>query len=136
MSKGVFEGVSSVPFEKNQCNKDSEQFKPAIIDAFTGLYNAFKTRTNIVEALMKFYALFQEIQSLEANCHYKTLATELATVATKIGLAKVVYRIVTHPTTILQLITETVQAIKNGDSHIAGIAFGQLVKVSLNYSTI
>jgi len=110
--------------------------KTEIVEAFSALITAIKTRTNIMDAIIKVYELTATLKGIDANCHFTTLSVDLAALSTNIGIAKLVYRVATN----IGGVTSSIKAIfsnyKSGDFRASGVSFGTLVKLTLNYSTI
>jgi len=133
---GFFEGVSSVNYTDNKCKNDITSVKTEIVEAFSALITAIKTRTNIMDAIIKVYELTATLKGIDANCHFTTLSVDLAALSTNIGIAKLVYRVATN----IGGVTSSIKAIfsnyKSGDFRASGVSFGTLVKLTLNYSTI
>jgi hypothetical protein len=133
---GFFEGVSSVPVDKNQCMHDIGSAKSELVTAFADLINALKTRTQIIEALMNFYQLTLHLKGMDANCKFTTLSEDLMALTTKVGMTKLAFRVTTHMMAVIEDLRSTVINVESKDFQKAGVSFGAVTKIALNYSTI
>jgi hypothetical protein len=133
---GFFEGVSSVPIEKNQCVNDIGAAKGDLVAAFSALINAVKTRKDIFEALMKFYQLTLHLKGLDANCRFTDLSSDLVALSTKAGIAKLAFRITTHLLPVIEDLKTALISVEIKEFRKGGFSFGALTKIALNYSTI
>lgn len=133
---GFFEGVSSVPVEKNQCIHDISSAKTEIVKAFAELIKAFETRSQIIEALMNFYQLTLNLKGMDANCKFSTLSEDMMALTTKVGMTKLVFRVTTHMLAFIEDLRSAVLNVESKDFQKAGINFGAVTKIALNYSTI
>jgi hypothetical protein len=133
---GFFEGVSSVPYEHNKCHTDITQVRLEIVETFENFIHAIKSETGVIEAFMKIYALVTELKGLDANCHFQALSIDLMALTTKIGIAKMFYRLSTHMVSTMSDITTFFANYKVKEYRACGVSFGMLIKTALNYSTI
>jgi hypothetical protein len=133
---GFFEGVSSVPIEQNQCSVDITSVKSEIVLAFSDLISAIESRKDVVKAILEFYSLTLKLGGLDSNCHFKELSTDIAALSTKIGISKLVMRVSLHLVSFLEYAKGTYSNLEIKEYRQSGLNFGQLTKLTLNYSTI
>jgi hypothetical protein len=132
---GFFEGVSSVPYAENKCKTDITADKSEIIDAFSHLIEAIKTRKNVMDALKGLYDLALSLKSLSANCHFAELSVDIAALSSYVGISKLVYRVTTNLPSLIGYVKDAYSGFSSGDLRKAGVGFGAITRVSLNYST-
>jgi hypothetical protein len=133
---GFFEGVSSVPYDQNKCKIDIIDEKIEIISVFRHLIVAIKTQTNIMEAFEQIYQLTLHLIHLDSNCHFRSLSYDLAELATKLGMSKLVFRVTTHFISFMEDLKGLYTNFEVKDYRNSGKDFGYLTKIALNYSTI
>lgn len=133
---GFFEGVSSVPFERNKCHTDIIDVKSNIVDTVENLINAIRSETGLIDALMKMYELLTQLKGLDANCHFEALSIDILSLTTKTGAAKLLYRISTHLISTMADLNSMYSNMKIKEFRKCGVSFGLLIKTALNYSTI
>jgi hypothetical protein len=132
---GFFEGVSKVPYEQNKCHKELDGFQEDIVQAVTNLINALKTKTNIIDSFKGVYELAQRLMPLNENCHFSGLSIQLMALSTKPGIAKLVFNLTTSPKQTYTDIKEIYSGVEANDFRAAGVSYGKLLKLGLNYST-
>ena len=133
---GFFEGVSSVPYEQNKCVQDVTTVKKDIVLAFSDLITAIRMRKDIVKAFLEFYSLTLQLKGLNANCHFTILSEDIVALSTKIGMAKVAMRVSIHMISFLEYMKGTFTNFEVKEFRKSGLNFGELTKLTLNYSTI
>jgi hypothetical protein len=133
--EGLFEGVSSVPYEQNKCKVDVKNFEPELVAAFEKFLEAIRTGKGISDEIKALITLFTELQGLDSNCHFKTLIADIASLGTDFGIIKMLTRVGLHITTFVQDVTSLFKNFIAGYLHQSGLAFGKLVQLTLNFST-
>lgn len=134
--EGILEGTSKVPFSQNQCNKEMVDFKPKIALSFKQLFEAIRSRRNVIPSVRNLYELFMaEIPPFEHSCHFKRLTASLISLINRVGLAKMFTRISSNPFKAYEALTTIMFAMKSSDFRSAGIGFGRLLNIALNYYT-
>jgi hypothetical protein len=133
---GFFEGVSSVAFDQNKCYKDITVVKGDIVKVVEDLVNALKNKSAIIDAFTKLVEVIMKLKDTSSNCNFVKLGTSLASLATKIGIVKFGYKVVSHLTDVVQDVRGVYNGVETKDFKQAGIEFGFLVKLTLDYSTM
>jgi hypothetical protein len=126
----------SVAFDQNKCFKDISEVKNDIVKVVEDLINAIKNKSQIVEAFTKLIEVIMKLKDTSSNCNFLKLGTSLASLATKIGIAKFGYKIVSHISEVFIDVKGVYSGIESKDFKHAGIEFGYFVKLTLDYSTI
>ena len=134
---GFFEGVSNGPIAENKCFSDILAVKGDIVIAVTDIINAFKNKNigDILPAIEKLINVVLKVKDSAVNCNFVKLAASLASLGTKIGIAKLGMTVVTHISATIGDIKDLSSAIITKDSEKTGVAIGHLFKLLLNYST-
>lgn len=133
---GILEGLSSVPYGKNKCKNDVESILPDILASAEAFADAIKIRNGVVEAAKNLYAvIFIHASSLETNCHFTKLVKALSTIASTLGVTKVAYRVTKQLPTVIIQIKNIRNAFNNNDNRAAGVAFGKIISIGLDYTT-
>jgi len=132
---GFFEGVSKVPYEQNKCHKELDGFQDDIVQVVINIIKALKTKSNIIDSLKGVYELAQRLMPLNENCHFSGLTIQLMALSTKLGISKLVFNVTTSPKETYNDIRGIYLAVEAKDFRAAGVSFGKLFKLGLNYST-
>jgi len=134
---GFFEGVSSGPIEQNKCSKDISAVKNQIVDVITQLIDAVKTHNinKILDSITKVIDLITKLKDSYTNCNFAKLADSLTALATKSGIAKLGYAVITHLSETVSDVKQVDIGINNKDYVSAGRGVGDLFKILLNYTT-
>ena len=133
---GIFEGVSSVPFEHNQCNIQIKDFKPLIIEKVKDVFRAIKTRKDIGHSLYELFSLLKtELPPFEYNCHFIELTTNIVGLISEVGLAKLIFKLTMHPFGVFNSLKDFVLGIKHSDYETAGKGLGEFLSLALGWYT-
>jgi hypothetical protein len=134
---GFFEGVASGPITENKCFNDLGSARGDIVEAISKIVDTFKNKdmSQLLDAIQKLINVVLKSKDISSNCHFVELGAKLATLATKVGIAKLGWQAVTH-------IKETVGDIKDFSVDLygkkfedSGKDFGKLFKLLLGWST-
>ena len=132
---GLFEGISEVPYAENRCKNDVAGFDNEIVEVFTDLINAFRSRDNIIDAIEKTVDLITKLQPLDDNCRFTQLATSLVSLSTKVGIARLVYNLTYNYKGSWEAMKGIYDSYETNDWRTGGVMAGKLLKLGLNYST-
>ena len=132
---GFFEGVSSVPFDQNKCYQDISGVKVEIVQVVQEVIQAFKNKSEIISALSKLVDIVFKLKDVSSNCNFIKLGTSLASLATKIGIAKFGYKVLRNLSAVFGDIKGVYSGVESKDFKKAGVSVGNFFKLTLDYST-
>lgn len=137
--KGLLEGVSSVPFDKNVCYTSTVNIKIEEIKVLAEkLYKAIKDRSGeeFYNVVMEILAILEKLQDLNNHCNIKGLIKSIGVYATPyVGIAKLIYNIARHYDDYYQNIMDGYHSFANQEWENAGQSIGKFVSTFLNWST-
>jgi len=137
--KGFLSGVSSVPFEQNQCYKDVDGFLDEIKASALKVYSAVlnKSPKEFTDALKELSAVLLKIKAYDNNCNVTQLIKSITVYTTTgyAGLAKLIYNITSNGVTYFELTKEMTKSIKDSNFENAGKVSGKIVKTLMSWET-
>jgi len=112
-----------------------KQFYPKIVQIIYKILEAFKARDNIVNTLNDLYNFILSISDLNTNCRISNLVKELSSFAYGVGEVKFVYRLVINHKQLKDNFSGLITHFYVSDYRMAGVAFGKITTILLNFST-
>jgi len=137
--KGLFTGVSSVPFEDNVCytstiNIDINEVKAL----FERLYKSIKEHSpsNFYHAVVEIIALLKRIKNAKAACNISGLVKSLGVYATPyVGIGKLIYNVAMNYSVYYDDIMDAYHGFSGADWEDAGLATGKIASTLLSWKT-
>jgi hypothetical protein len=137
--KGVLEGVSSVPFEKNICYTSTVDIKIEDVKAlFDKLSKSIQDRSagDFYTSILEVLKLLNKLNDANKNCNISALIKSIGVYATPYaGVAKLIYNIASNYSVYYDDITAAYTDLTNMDWQKSGADTGRILSTLLGWKT-
>ena len=137
--KGLLEGVSSVPFDKNVCYTFPIDIKiEEIKDIFERLYKSIKERNgdDFYKVIQDILQILGKLENANEHCDIKGLIESIGVYSTPYaGIAKLIYNIVSNHSAYYDNIKDAYHRFANKDWENAGNDTGKIISTLLSCYT-
>ena len=133
---GIFEGVSSVPFDENKCYKEIHKNKLEIMTTINNVLKAFKAKENIIDELFNLFNLLKILGKTSAtHCNFIKLYVELGNTKNTFGVIILTYRSITNHSDLYTNILKGYETLQADNFNKAGFSLGKVLQILFDYYT-
>jgi hypothetical protein len=132
--EGVYEGMQLNPKNPSSCCRELDNLKPTFEVMTDELLDTFRNMqlSHMSDVIQEFQDFANLLDSSVDRCEFQRLATTIHEMSTAEGMSAVAMRMTTSYASLMKNWSTFVTNIESNPA-VAGVAFGKIVSVVLNY---